>query len=56
MESDDVLYAGYDYPIIRYAEVLLNYAEAVYERDNKIDNTDLDISLKDVAKIPYPSP
>lgn len=22
---------GYDYPIIRYAEVLLNYAEAVYE-------------------------
>ncbi len=36
---------GYDYPIIRYAEVLLNYAEAVYERDNKIDNTDLDISL-----------
>ena len=22
---------GYDFPIIRYAEVLLNYAEAVYE-------------------------
>ena len=36
---------GYDFPIIRYAEVLLNYAEAVYERDDKISNTDLNISL-----------
>ena len=36
---------GYDYPIIRYAEVLLNYAEAVYERDEYISNEDLDISL-----------
>ena len=36
---------GYDYPIIRYAEVLLNYAEAVYERDEGISNEDLDISL-----------
>lgn len=36
---------GYDYPIIRYAEVLLNYAEAVYERDNAISDADLDISL-----------
>lgn len=32
---------GYDYPIIRYAEVLLNYVEAVYERDGKISDTDL---------------
>lgn len=38
-------YEGYDYPIIRYAEVLLNYAEAVYERDNAISDADLDISL-----------
>jgi hypothetical protein len=38
-------YEGYDYPIIRYAEVLLNYAEAIYERDNAITNEDLDISL-----------
>jgi hypothetical protein len=38
-------YEGYDFPIIRYAEVLLNYAEAVYERDNAISNADLDISL-----------
>lgn len=36
---------GYDYPVIRYAEVLLNYAEAVYERDGQISDADLDISL-----------
>lgn len=36
---------NYDYPIIRYGEVLLNYAEAVYERDGKISDDDLDISL-----------
>ena len=24
-------FEGYDFPIIRYAEVLLNYAEAMYE-------------------------
>jgi len=38
-------YEGYDYPIIRYAEVLLNYAEAVFERDDKISDADLDMSL-----------
>ena len=36
---------GYDYPVIRYAEVLLNYAEAVFERDGSISDADLDISL-----------
>lgn len=36
---------GYDFPVIRYAEVLLNYAEAVYERDGFISNDDLNISL-----------
>lgn len=36
---------NYDYPVIRYAEVLLNYAEAVYERDGRINDEDLDISL-----------
>ena len=36
---------GYDFPIIRYAEVLLNYAEALYERDDKISDSDLNISL-----------
>lgn len=38
-------YESYDYPIIRYAEVLLNYAEAVYERDDAISDADLNISL-----------
>ncbi len=36
---------SYDFPIIRYAEVLMNYAEAVYERDGAITDNDLDISL-----------
>lgn len=38
-------YESYDWPIIRYAEVLLNYAEAVFERDGAISDRDLDISL-----------
>ncbi|MEO7487024.1 MAG: RagB/SusD family nutrient uptake outer membrane protein [Ferruginibacter sp.] len=36
---------GYDYPVIRLAEVYLNYAEAVYERNGMISDADLDISL-----------
>ncbi len=36
---------GYDFPVIRYAEVLLNYAEALFERDDKIDDAELDRSL-----------
>ena len=36
---------AYDYPVIRYAEVLLNYAEALYERNGSISNQDLDKSL-----------
>lgn len=36
---------GYDYPIIRYAEVLLNYAEAIYELNGKITDDQLDESL-----------
>ncbi|WP_165699435.1 RagB/SusD family nutrient uptake outer membrane protein [Hymenobacter jejuensis] len=36
---------GYDYPVIRYAEVLLNYAEAVYESKGSISDADLDKSL-----------
>lgn len=36
---------SYDYPVIRYAEVLLNYAEAVFERNNMISDADLDKSL-----------
>lgn len=41
-------YEGYDFPIIRLAEVMLNYAEAVYERDGSISDSDLDISLNPV--------
>lgn len=39
-----------DYPVIRYAEVLLNYAEAVYELNGTISNEDLDYSLNLVRK------
>ena len=41
---------GYDYPVIRYAEVLLNYAEAVFERDDNIEDSDLAKSLNLVRK------
>jgi hypothetical protein len=34
-----------DYPVIRYAEVLLNYAEAVYERNGAITDADLNKSI-----------
>jgi len=34
-----------DYPVIRYAEVLLIYAEAVFERNGTISDADLDKSL-----------
>ncbi|PRY30443.1 putative outer membrane starch-binding protein [Spirosoma oryzae] len=36
---------SYDYPVIRYAEVLLTYAEAVFERNGTISDADLDKSL-----------
>ena len=36
---------AYDFPVLRYAEVLLNYAEAVYERDGKISDADLDMTI-----------
>lgn len=38
-------YESYDYPIIRYAEVLLNYAEAAFEIGETISDEDLNISL-----------
>ncbi len=34
-------YEGYDYPVIRYAEVLLNYVEACFEIEEKISDNDL---------------
>lgn len=36
---------GFDWPVIRYAEVLLNYAEAVYEKNGSISDEDLDLSV-----------
>lgn len=38
-------YESYDFPVIRYAEVLLTYAEAVYELNGSISDADLDYSL-----------
>lgn len=38
-------YESMDYPVIRYAEVLLNYAEATYELNGSITDTELDYSL-----------
>lgn len=34
-----------DWPVIRYAEVLLNYAEALFERDGRISDDSLDVSI-----------
>ncbi|MCH5686334.1 RagB/SusD family nutrient uptake outer membrane protein [Niabella sp. W65] len=36
---------GYDWPVIRLAEVYLNYAEAVFERSGSISDDDLNKSL-----------
>jgi hypothetical protein len=36
---------AYDYPVIRYAEVLLNYAEAKFELNGTISDADLNLSL-----------
>ncbi len=52
------LYSTYymDYIAIRYGEVLLNYAEAVYELSNAISDQDLDLSvnlLRDRVGMPH---
>lgn len=39
-----------DYIVMRYAEVLLNYAEAVYELNSSISDADLDISVNELRK------
>ena len=41
----DDYYESMDYPVIRYAEVLLNYAEAAFELNEQISDQDLDLSL-----------
>ena len=48
-------YESMDYPVIRYAEVLLNYAEAAFELNESITDGDLDISLNLVRQRVNPS-
>ncbi len=48
-------YESMDYPVIRYAEVLLNYAEAVFELSGSISDDDLNISLNLVRQRVNPS-
>ncbi|MBC8082535.1 MAG: RagB/SusD family nutrient uptake outer membrane protein [Hymenobacter sp.] len=43
---------GYDFPIIRSAEVLLNYAEALFESQDFINDQDLNRSLNVVRTSP----
>ena len=43
-------YESMDYPVIRYAEVLLNFAEALYELNGEIKDADLDLSLNKVRQ------
>ncbi|MDO5979785.1 RagB/SusD family nutrient uptake outer membrane protein [Flavivirga spongiicola] len=35
----------YDYMVIRYAEVLLNHAEALYEKNGSISDSELDLTI-----------
>ena len=47
---------GYDWPVIRLSEVLLIYAEAVFEKNGAISDADLDISinaLRDRVGMPH---
>lgn len=39
-----------DYPVLRYAEVLLNYAEALYERNGSITDAQLNSSINQLRK------
>lgn len=51
----DDYYESYDFPVIRYAEILLTYAEAAYELDGSISDADLDYSLNLVRQRVNPS-
>lgn len=43
-------YESMDWPVLRYAEVLLNWAEAKYEYDGRINDGDLNRSVNAVRK------
>ncbi|MDP2336366.1 MAG: RagB/SusD family nutrient uptake outer membrane protein [Bacteroidota bacterium] len=46
---------GCDWPVIRFAEVLLNYAEADYEKNGAITDAELDFSINKVkARVGLP--
>ena len=44
-----------DFPVIRYAEVLLNFAEAIYELQGRISDSDLDKSVNLVRQRSNPN-
>lgn len=48
-------YESMDFPVIRYAEVLLNFAEAIYELQGRISDSDLDKSVNLVRQRSNPS-
>ncbi|BDD11870.1 hypothetical protein FUAX_43020 (plasmid) [Fulvitalea axinellae] len=55
-EPADLVKGHIDYMVIRYGEVLLNYAEAVYELGGAITDADLDLSinvLRDRVDMPH---
>ena len=45
LEAEVSFPLGCDWPIIRYTEVLLIYAEALFEKNGNISDSDLDISI-----------
>lgn len=48
-------YESMDFPVIRYAEVLLNFAEAIYELQGRISDSDLNKSVNLVRQRSNPS-
>lgn len=56
LEAEVSFPLGCDWPIIRYTEVLLIYAEALFEKNGNISDSDLDISinkLRDRVGMPH---
>jgi hypothetical protein len=55
-QNGDASFFDYDRHLIRYAEVLLIYAEAVYEKNGSISDNDLNLSinkLRDRVSMPH---
>lgn len=47
-ESEITFPLGCDWPVLRYTEVLLIYAEAVYEKNGAISDDDLNLSINEL--------